>query len=87
MSIQNNVPSEYTFMEMILVKKNDVKKEPEPFLLQKVDLYLGVQIYNNNGIFYYPSVKYQSSSIIFPFCTIHPPVTIISKNQHFRFIH
>lgn len=35
MSIQNNVPSEYTFMEMILVNKNDVKKEPEPFLLQK----------------------------------------------------
>lgn len=40
MSIQNNVPSEYTFMEMILVNKNDVKKEPEPFLLQKVPWYL-----------------------------------------------
>jgi len=41
MSIQNNVPSEYTFMEMILVKKNDFKKESEQFRLQKVDLYLG----------------------------------------------
>lgn len=38
MSFQNNVPSEYTFMEMILVKKDDVKKAPDNFLLQKVDL-------------------------------------------------
>ncbi|CAL5195774.1 unnamed protein product [Lathyrus oleraceus] len=35
MSFQNNVPSEYTFMEMILVKKDDVKKAPDNFLLQK----------------------------------------------------
>ncbi|CAJ2663365.1 unnamed protein product [Trifolium pratense] len=35
MSIQNNVPSEYTCLEMILVKKDDVKKASDNFLLQK----------------------------------------------------
>ncbi|GAU33000.1 hypothetical protein TSUD_358670 [Trifolium subterraneum] len=35
MSIQNNIPSEYTCLEMILVKKDDGKKAPDNFLLQK----------------------------------------------------
>lgn len=47
MSIQNNVPSEYTCMEMVLVKKDDGKKASGEFMLKKVDTFFLLENVNN----------------------------------------
>jgi len=43
MSIQNKVLSEFTCMNMVLEESDEAKKPPEQFLLQKVNLCIGIK--------------------------------------------